>query len=855
MVEVPLDELNLQDSEFISAPTVASTLYQCATAVTVVGFIPHADIDVQIDGADVITGAPGGFPMPDGVTLHLPSALTVGQVVLARQKFGGLTSNWSPPVTVRDHAADYPTGPPRPQIDPAPVYKCGSRTGVNNLLRGCEVWITADGVVVGRIKGAIQHQGVNVGPDYGLNQKVRAWAQMCMDPSPPSQQYITQNPPIPLPAPAVEDVYDGGEQITISGLVNGARFQVSRNGIDLGTGRTWGKMHTIDLSPPFAAGETLSVIQSMCPSDGPSPAGTGTVQPCSALPAPGVAPIQEGDIKITLTSFVSDARIKVFVNAIKAGDSGGPIVMLDRAIHRGDTIHVIQIVGTCTGQYAQELKVRCVDPPATYDPSALDLYPVGNVEYDGGTVTILGSTYHVKGTVYYPAEDDGDSQPFNERVRNHGPIPIVFMAHGNHKTSDPSHLGYDYFQIALARMGIIAVSVFSNEANGQAGGPPNIITRAQLIISSIAHFQNLNSGGDRLFGDRIDFSRVGLMGHSRGGEAVVVVPEIISLAGVTIKCAISLAPTNFGASWGRPTGYAFLTILPAMDGDVVDNNGAVFYDQAMPDPLKCQIYANHTNHNYFNRQWTNDDTRGELPIMARQDHERVLSAYGCAFYRNQLLGHNTSGFLLYKELPAGVLTANVHLSFAISEAAMTLDNFEDGNWIGTNSVGQPNTQLGGLTADEYPFSQGPFGRFNDSFFGNTIGMVTRSYETSGTFRWQLADPISLTDREVWIRCADVYDGIRAPATATGFQLGIESTTGNITWVDSDEVGGLPIPFDRRLHDLKRFAIDKTKTMLKTLRFSAHCLQMGHEEELIQAILVRMNASYPRPLAFDDLQII
>jgi len=172
---------------------------------------------------------------------------------------------------------------------------------------------------------------------------------------------------------------------------------------------------------------------------------------------------------------------------------------------------------------------------------------------------------------------------------------------------------------------------------------------------------------------------------------VIVVPEIISLPGVTIKCVLSLAPVNFGASSGKPKGYAFLTILPAMDGDVVDNNGAEYYDQAVPNPLKSQIYVNHANHNFFNRQWTNDDTNGGLPIMARLVHEHILSAYGSAFFRNQLLGHNTLGFLLYEELPAGVLINNVHLSFDI-ENLTSVDNFEDGNGIGINSMGQPNNQ-------------------------------------------------------------------------------------------------------------------------------------------------------------------
>src|SRR5437867_3465493 len=90
-----------------------------------------------------------------------------------------------------------------PPIVGAPPYQCGSRTGVNNLLTGCDVWITADAVEVGKVKGAAPHQGVDVTPDYGLGQEVRAWAMMCKDPSPPSVAYDTNPPPNPLPTPAI----------------------------------------------------------------------------------------------------------------------------------------------------------------------------------------------------------------------------------------------------------------------------------------------------------------------------------------------------------------------------------------------------------------------------------------------------------------------------------------------------------------------------------------------------------------------------------------------------------------------------------------------------------------------------
>jgi hypothetical protein len=209
----------------------------------ILGFDPGATLDVERNGALLLSGVPGGFPQPQGAILSLPAALAAGDVIRARQKANGLTSGWSVAVTVRDHTQDFPDGPPRPQIDPAPVYQCGSRTGINNLLTGCDVWITANGVEVGKVKGAAPHQGIDVTPDYGLGEQVRAWAMMCKDRSPPSLAYDTIAPPNPLPTPGIDPAYAGAQQIRINNLVNGARFELSLNGASLGVWRTWGYAH------------------------------------------------------------------------------------------------------------------------------------------------------------------------------------------------------------------------------------------------------------------------------------------------------------------------------------------------------------------------------------------------------------------------------------------------------------------------------------------------------------------------------------------------------------------------------------------------------------------------------------
>jgi hypothetical protein len=243
--------------------------------------------------------------------------------------------------------------------------------------------------------------------------------------------------------------------------------------------------------------------------------------------------------------------------------------------------------------------------------------------------------------------------------------------------------------------------------------------------------------------------------------------------------------------------------------------------------------------------------------MSRRDHEQVLSAYGCAFFRSELLGHNTSGFLIYKELPAGVITDNVHLSFNINDAD-TIDNYEDDNGIETNSIGELNSYSPSLIVNEYNFSQHErtITHFNNTFFGNTIGMVIQPSEALGIFRWAVRFPMRFVNREIWIRCADVYNGTKTPSTNTGFELGLERADGSTLWVDSDDVGGIPIPIDRRDFDLASDPKkDKTKTMLKTLRFSSHCLLGTNTEIPVTAITLRMNRPEPRALAVDDLQIV
>src|SRR6266851_1931353 len=207
--EIDRREAGVDDNpKLLSPPVVVEPLYQCATAVQVLGGVADSKIEVEVNGASAGSGIVQTV-LPYGITIGVPKLL-VNDKVRARQTTASAQSVWSsPPVTVRDHTKDYPAGPPRPEIFPLPLYKCGVRTGVSNLLIGGNVWVTANGAEVGRVNGCGNPQGVNIAPPFDMAQKVRAWFELCGDPSPPSVEQTTGAPPVPLPTPSIAQQYGG----------------------------------------------------------------------------------------------------------------------------------------------------------------------------------------------------------------------------------------------------------------------------------------------------------------------------------------------------------------------------------------------------------------------------------------------------------------------------------------------------------------------------------------------------------------------------------------------------------------------------------------------------------------------
>ncbi len=255
-----------------------------------------------------------------------------------------------------------------------------------------------------------------------------------------------------------------------------------------------------------------------------------------------------------------------------------------------------------------------------------------------------------------------------------GTYPVIIVVHGNHSTCGrpyqsppdppgmlgnprmdddltytgtgtcppgyieaPSYTGYDYLANRLASYGYIVVSINTNRGiNGGPGtnGDPDLIEARGILV--LRHIQNLsnwnhNGGTPPTVGaslqGHLDFSNLGLLGHSRGGDGVRAAYDtyvgqnsiwpLMILDPLTFKGIFEIAPTDFmgndskGVPWGVMAGMC--------DGDVHNLEGVDPYDRDIlppwesPQLQKSTLIVWGANHDFFNTQWQVSDANETVP--------------------------------------------------------------------------------------------------------------------------------------------------------------------------------------------------------------------------------------------------
>jgi dienelactone hydrolase len=266
---------------------------------------------------------------------------------------------------------------------------------------------------------------------------------------------------------------------------------------------------------------------------------------------------------------------------------------------------------------------------------------------------------------------DIDKLPLNARVwypEGPGPFPLALIVHGNHNMADFSDPGYAYLGELLASRGIILASIDENFLNSGLFHDPEIqqAVRGWMLLEHLKLWREWNNAEGNPFHGKVDMTRIALMGHSRGGEAVATAaafnhmkyaPEDANIKfdyDFSIKAVVAIAPVD---GQYKPAGQfrwiedvSYLTLQGAHDMDVSSFEGSRQWDHVRytkPGPwFKAEIYAYRANHGQFNTRWGRDDAGKPLgwllnlkPLMPPEEQRRISKTYISAFLEAALKDH------------------------------------------------------------------------------------------------------------------------------------------------------------------------------------------------------------------------
>ena len=285
-----------------------------------------------------------------------------------------------------------------------------------------------------------------------------------------------------------------------------------------------------------------------------------------------------------------------------------------------------------------------------------------------------------------------------------GARPVVVMLHGNHSTCGhidpafpgrvdddstytdtgncpdgyvvvPSHEGYAYLANQLASWGYYVVSINANRGINASWGDDGDfglnLRRGRLILRHLMQLDrwNTSSTSAKVLGfdmrGKLDFTQIGLFGHSRGGEGVrAALTQYRDVGSIwpsqfrnkpNIRAIFELAPVDGQTDRVlNADGVAWNVLLPTCDGDVSDLEGQKVFDrmikaraETQPSP-KSMFAVEGTNHNFYNTEWQQSDSQGcysldpDQPVMfdsnaAGSEAQRVTALYPVtAFFRANL---------------------------------------------------------------------------------------------------------------------------------------------------------------------------------------------------------------------------
>ncbi len=262
---------------------------------------------------------------------------------------------------------------------------------------------------------------------------------------------------------------------------------------------------------------------------------------------------------------------------------------------------------------------------------------------------------------------DEKSLPLNAYVwypEGEGPFPLALIVHGNHSMQDYSDVGYEYLGELLASRGIIFASVDENFLNGSwsditGGLEEENDARGWLLLEHLRQWHEWNVDSNSPFYQKIDTTKLALIGHSRGGEAVAHAALLNSLSHYpddatipldyhyNIEAVAAIAPVDGQYEPGNTRSALkdvnYFVLHGSQDADVSSFAGSKQYERiTFSDSLyhfKSGLYIYGANHGQFNTSWGNNDVGTPFTrllnlkqLLTAEEQREIAKVYLSAFF-------------------------------------------------------------------------------------------------------------------------------------------------------------------------------------------------------------------------------
>ncbi|MFN8717765.1 MAG: alpha/beta hydrolase family protein, partial [Gemmatimonadaceae bacterium] len=370
---------------------------------------------------------------------------------------------------------------------------------------------------------------------------------------------------------------------------------------------------------------------------------------------------------------------------------------------------------------------------------------------------------------------DNTAFPLNARVwypEGAGPFPLVLVVHGNHSMEEYSDPGYQWLGELLASRGFILASIDENFLNGALRGEND--ARGWMLLKHLEVFRALNDSTGKPLHAKVDLSRIALMGHSRGGEAVAIAGAFNRLPAYpddatqrfdfnfAIRALVAIAPVDGQYTPAdRPTpvsDYSYLVIHGSHDGDVSSFSGLTQYNRLRytrlgPD-FKSAIWMHRANHGQWNTVWNDKDNgrtsarRLQLGALIDGEEQRRFGRVVIGgFLEATLNGRDEYRALFRDHRSAGDwLPPSMYLTRYADAGTQWLATFEEDVDVSTGTM--PGVRISGDSLSTWKEGDVPARSRSATFRSNavTLGWNNMPAGTdTATPRWPARLTVTLSD--------------------------------------------------------------------------------------------------------------